>query len=132
MQTESTMPDGRTIRKTILPGLNRETQSYTFSDPNGLLFFSTFAQPAIVLVQKCIFEDMRSCGLIPPHSLFAGHSLGEYGALLAFSGFMSVHEVMDLAFYRGLSVQFAMERDVNGETNFGMVAASPERVSKCM
>lgn len=131
METEITTPDGRIIRKTLLPGLTRESRSYTFSCPSGLLFFSSFAQPAIVLVEKIMFEDMKSRGLVPSDSFFAGHSLGEYGALLAFSGFMTTRELMELAFYRGLSLQFAMERDSNGETNYGMVAANPQRIGKC-
>lgn len=131
METEITTPDGRTIRKTLLPGLTRESLSYTFSCPSGLLFFSSFAQPAIVLVEKIMFEDMKSRGLVPSNPFFAGHSLGEYGALLAFSGFMTTKELMELAFYRGLSLQFAMERDSNGETNYGMVAANPQRIGKC-
>lgn len=131
METEITTPDGRTIRKTLLPGLTRDSRSYTFSCPSGLLFFSSFAQPAIVLVEKIMFEDMKSRGLVPSSPFFAGHSLGEYGALLAFSGFMTTRELMELAFYRGLSLQFAMERDSNGETNYGMVAANPQRIGKC-
>ncbi|GAM33971.1 fatty acid synthase beta subunit [Talaromyces pinophilus] len=130
METEITTPDGRTIRKTLLPGLTCESLSYTFSCPSGLLFFSSFAQPAIVLVEKIMFEDMKSRGLVPSNPFFAGHSLGEYGALLAFSGFMTTKELMELAFYRGLSLQFAMERDSNGETNYGMVAANPQRIGK--
>ncbi|EED22654.1 fatty acid synthase subunit beta, putative [Talaromyces stipitatus ATCC 10500] len=130
METEIATPDGRTIRKTLLPGLTRESRSYTFSCPSGLLFFSSFAQPAIVLVEKIMFEDMKSRGLVPLNSFFAGHSLGEYGALLAFSGFMTTKELMELAFYRGLSLQFAMERDSEGETNYGMVAANPQRIGK--
>lgn len=131
MENKTTTPDGQIVKKPILPGLTDQTQSYTFTEPSGLLFFSTFAQPSIVVMEKATFEDMRSRGLIPQAAVFAGHSLGEYGALLAFSGFMSVRDLVDLVFYRGLSMQFAMERDERGETNFGMVAASPQRVGKC-
>nr|AGN71614.1 fatty acid synthase beta subunit [Monascus pilosus] len=130
MENKTTTPDGQIVKKPILPGLTDQTQSYTFTEPSGLLFFSTFAQPSIVVMEKATFEDMRSRGLIPQAAVFAGHSLGEYGALLAFSGFMSVRDLVDLVFYRGLSMQFAMERDERGETNFGMVAASPQRVGK--
>jgi fatty acid synthase subunit beta, fungi type len=130
MQIETTSPDGHILTRPVLPGLTATTRSYTFSEPRGLLFSTQFAQPAILILQKATFEDMKSNGLIQPDATFAGHSLGEYGSLSAFSGFLSMHNLMDVVFYRGLSMQVSMERDEHGQTGYSMIAANPKRVGK--
>jgi fatty acid synthase subunit beta, fungi type len=132
MEIETTSLDGGTFSKPVLSGLTRESMSYTFVESRGLLFSTQFAQPAILLLQKATFEDMRANGFIQDGATYAGHSLGEYGSLSAFSGFLSIRSLMDVVFYRGLTMQVSMERDEHGETNFSMVAANPKRVGKCM
>jgi fatty acid synthase subunit beta len=124
-------PDGSTVLEPILGDLDENTVSYTFSEPRGLLFSTQFAQPAITLVAKAAFEDMRSKGLVTPGSTFAGHSLGEYGALSAFTDFIPFQTLMSVVFYRGLTMQVAMDRDEYGSTDFGMVAINPGRIGKC-
>lgn len=131
METELTLPNGTIVKTPILSGLTHESKSYTFSESRGLLFSTQFAQPAILLLQKATFEDMRARGLIQQNAIYGGHSLGEYGSLASFSGFMSTKTLMDVVFYRGLTMQVAMERDEHGETNFSMVAVNPKRVGKC-
>lgn len=115
----------------ILKEINEHTTSHTFSEPRGLLFSTQFAQPAITLVSKAAFEDMKSKGLVAPGSTFAGHSLGEYGALSAFTEFIPFQTLMSVVFYRGLTMQVAMDRDEHGSTDFSMVAVNPSRVGKC-
>lgn len=95
-----------------------------------MLFSTQFAQPAILILQKATFEDMRANGLIQDDATFAGHSLGEYGSLSAFSGFLSIHDLMDVVFYRGLSMQVSMDRNEHGQTGYSMAAANPKRVGK--
>lgn len=131
MTIDVPQPDGSVATKQILSGLTRESKSYTFSESRGLLFSTQFAQPSILLLQKATFEDMRSKGVIQDGAVYAGHSLGEYGSLSAFSGFMSIETLMDVVFYRGLTMQVSMDRDEFGETNFSMVAVNPKRVGKC-
>lgn len=130
MQVETVLPDGRTTTKPILPGLNSTTRSFTFSEPRGLLFSTQFAQCAILVQQKASFEDLRAKGFIQSGATYAGHSLGEYGSLSAFSGFLSMNDLMDVVFYRGLSMQLAMDREEDGGTGYSMVAANPKRVGK--
>ncbi|KAE8442931.1 hypothetical protein EG329_002535 [Mollisiaceae sp. DMI_Dod_QoI] len=130
MTIDVPQPDGSMVTKQILSGLTRESRSYTFSEARGLLFSTQFAQPSILLLQKATFEDMRFKGVIQDTAVYAGHSLGEYGSLSAFSGFMSIKTLMDVVFYRGLTMQVSMERDEFGETNFSMVAVNPKRVGK--
>jgi malonyl CoA-acyl carrier protein transacylase len=58
MALEVEAPDGSgPIR--LLPGITEDTPSYTFVHPAGLLFATQFTQPALVLVEKAAFDDMR-------------------------------------------------------------------------
>lgn len=43
---------------------------------------------------------------------------------------MSIKTLMDVVFYRGLTMQVSIERDEFGETNFSMAAVNPKRVGK--
>lgn len=130
MKVDDTLPDGRTVSVPILKALNDRSESYTFSDPRGLIFSTQFAQPAIVLVEKASFEDMRSKGLVQEQAMYGGHSLGEYGSLSALADFMPLGALIKLLFYRGLAMQVAMEIDEDGRTEYAMVAVNPVRVGK--
>ncbi|EIT75554.1 enoyl reductase domain of FAS1 [Aspergillus oryzae 100-8] len=130
MRTETRMPDGSTRLEPILRDLTAKSESYTFFDSRGLLYATQFAQPAILLMEKAAFEDMKANGLIQEGAAFAGHSLGEYGVLASLVDFLPFEMMMSVVFYRGLVMQFTMERDSNGHTGFSMVAVSPKRVGK--
>ena len=43
----------------------------SFVHPESLLFATQFTQPALVLMEKAAFDDMRACGLLPAHALLA-------------------------------------------------------------
>ncbi|MCJ1389647.1 beta subunit of fatty acid synthetase [Xylographa bjoerkii] len=116
--------------KPIFPTINADTDSYTYTSAGGLLSATQFTQPALTLMEKAIFEDMRSRGLISDESSFAGHSLGEYGALCSMGGVLSVESLVALSFYRGLSMQITVERDTKGRSNYAMCAIDPGRVGK--
>ncbi|KAI0817879.1 sterigmatocystin biosynthesis fatty acid synthase subunit beta [Xylaria sp. FL0064] len=130
LKTELPTEDGSRRSAPIIPGLSPSSTSYTFSEARGLLFATHFAQPAIILVEKATFEHLRSKGLIQEGAMFSGHSLGEYGALSSMAPFVDFKDMLDTAFYRGLMMQFAIPRDVNGQTGFSMMAANPGRVGK--
>jgi len=130
MKTEVTQETGTKVEKCIIDDLTSTSTSYTFQDPRGLLYSTQFAQPALVLMQLAVFADVKSKGLIQSDSSFAGHSLGEYAALGALSGFISLESLLDLVFYRGLAMQASMERDEAGQTDFSMVAVNPSRISR--
>ena len=132
MSVEATLPDGRTITERLLNALDPQSTSYTFADTEGLIYSTQFAQPAITILEKASFEDMRSRGLVQEGGVFAGHSLGEYGALSALADFIPFKTLMGVCFYRGLAMQAAMERDAQGRTEYSMVAVSPVRVGNCM
>lgn len=131
MTIEKVLPDGTTVTEPMLKDLTPDSSSYTFYEPRGLLFSTQFAQPAILLQEMATFLDMRARGLVQEGAPFAGHSLGEYGALAAMADFLPVETLVRVIFYRGLTMQVAMERDEFGRTEYGMAAANPGRVGRC-
>lgn len=130
MTIERVAEDGRVIQEPIIKSLTPTSQSYTFSDSRGLLYSTQFAQPALVLMEMATYLDLESRGLIQEGANYAGHSLGEYSALGALAHVMPMKSLVSLVFYRGLTMQVAMERDQEGRTAFSMVAVNPSRVNK--
>ena len=113
-----------------MDGLTYDSESYTFQEPRGLLFSTQFAQPAITLMNLAETASLQSRGLMQQDAYFAGHSLGEYSALAACANFMPLEALLGLVFYRGTVMQFAMEKDSSGQTEFSMVAVNPSRVER--
>ncbi|KAH8145050.1 uncharacterized protein LAJ45_10961 [Morchella importuna] len=130
MTFESVMADGSTKSEKIFKEIDENTTSYTYRSPTGLLSATQFTQPALTLMEKASFEDMRSRGLVQRDSVFAGHSLGEYSALAALAEVMPIESLVSVVFYRGLTMQVAVERDAEGRSNYSMVAVNPSRISK--
>ncbi|KAL4137325.1 hypothetical protein PRIC2_000847 [Phytophthora ramorum] len=112
----------------LLPDITDDTESFSFSATEGLLFATQFSQPALVLLEKAMFSEIETAQLIPDDAYFAGHSLGEYAGLISFAGVLSVEDLMDLVFLRGLIMQKSVKRDAEGRSDYGMVATNPTRV----
>ena len=128
--TYDTMDKDGVVRTLPLFGdINARTQRYTFSHPNGLLFATQFAQIALVVTEKAAFEDMQSKGCIQKNAIFAGHSLGEYSALASVAGVLPISSLVDVVFYRGITMQRAVERDSANRSNYAMCAVNPSRIS---
>jgi len=130
MTFESVGADGSTKSEKIFKDVTETTTSYTYRSPTGLLSATQFTQPALTLMEKASFEDMRSRGLIQRDSVFAGHSLGEYSALAALAEVMPIESLVSVVFYRGLTMQVAVERDTEGRSNYSMIAVNTSRISK--
>ena len=130
MTFESVNADGSIKSEKIFKEVDENTTSYTYRSPTGLLSATQFTQPALTLMEKASFEDMRSKGLVQRDSNFAGHSLGEYSALAALAEVMPIESLVSVVFYRGLTMQVAVERDETGRSNYSMCAVNPSRVSK--
>lgn len=122
--------DGSTKTLPLFPNITDRTSFYTFRSPNGLLSATQFTQPALTLMEKAAFEDMRAKELIQSDCAFAGHSLGEYSALAAVGNVLPIESLVDVVFYRGMTMQSAVQRDAEGRSNYGMAAVNPARVSK--
>ena len=130
MTFESVGADGSTKSEKIFKDVTETTTSYTYRSPTGLLSATQFTQPALTLMEKASFEDMRSRGLIQRDSVFAGHSLGEYSALAALAEVMPIESLVSVVFYRGLTMQVTVERDTEGRSNYSMIAVNPNHISK--
>ncbi|KAK6825645.1 Fatty acid synthase subunit beta [Apiospora arundinis] len=130
MKSEVIQDDGTRRAMPIIPGLSRDSTSHTFADSRGLLQSTLFAQPAIILVERATFAHMRAQGLIQEGAVFAGHSLGEYGALSSMADFVSIKDVLSITIYRGLTMQLAIPRNEDGHTGYSMAAANPGRVGR--
>jgi len=76
------------------------------------------------------FEDLCSKGFVRPDVAFAGHSLGEFSALASVADILPNSSLVDVVFYRGLTMQRAVERDEQSRLNYAMRAVNPSRVSK--
>ncbi|KAJ2078565.1 fatty acid synthase alpha subunit Lsd1 [Coemansia sp. RSA 988] len=113
----------------LFPEITAASRQYTFRSPAGLLHATQFAQPAIMLFDVAVTADMRTRGVFVDEALFAGHSLGEYGALAAFR-MMALEDIVDITFIRGMTMQATVERDHNHRSAFAMVAANPSRVHR--
>lgn len=130
MTFETVAADGSIKSERIFKGISESTTSYTYRSPTGLLSATQFTQPALTLMEKASFEDMKAKGLVPRDSTFAGHSLGEYSALAALADVMPIESLVSVVFYRGLTMQVAVERDAAGRSNYSMCAVNPSRISK--
>lgn len=122
--------DGQIKTLPLFADINNRTPQYTFSHPAGLLFATQFAQIALVVTEKAAFEDMRSKGLVQNDCAFAGHSLGEYSALASIGDVLPISALVDVVFYRGITMQRAVERDSQNRSNYAMCAVNPSRISK--
>lgn len=130
MTFETVSADGSIKSEKIFKEVSENTTSYTYRSPTGLLSATQFTQPALTLMEKASFEDMRAKGLVQRDSSFAGHSLGEYSALAALADVMPIESLVSVVFYRGLTMQVAVERDETGRSNYSMCAVNPSRISK--
>ncbi|KAJ9662568.1 beta subunit of fatty acid synthetase [Coniosporium apollinis] len=130
MTFETVATDGSVKSEKIFKEIDENTTSYTYRSPTGLLSATQFTQPALTLMEKASFEDMRAKGVVQQNSAFAGHSLGEYSALAALAEVMPIESLVSVVFYRGLTMQVAVERDETGRSNYSMCAVNPSRISK--
>ena len=72
---------------------------------------------------------MRVKGFVQKDCAFAGHSLGEYSALTSIADILQISALVDVVFYRGVTMQRAVERNSENHSNYAMCAVNPSRVS---
>ncbi|KAH6677550.1 fatty acid synthase [Halenospora varia] len=130
MKHETVDADGKQHFVRLFKNIDEDTKSHTYYNPAGLLSSTEFTQPALALMEIATYYDLQARGLISEDSPYAGHSLGEYSALCAVANIMPIEDLVKLVFYRGLTMQVAVERDSLGRSNFGMCAVDPSRLTK--
>jgi [acyl-carrier-protein] S-malonyltransferase len=86
--------------------LGMDLRQKMFEGPEDILRRTEYAQPAIFVHSVALARVLMSLGLSP--SMVAGHSLGEYSALVA-SGALDFEEAVGLVRDRALSMQDACE-----------------------
>ena len=107
--------------------IDARTPKYTFSHPNR--FATQFAQIALV-IEKASFEDMRIKGFVQKGCAFAGHSLSEYLVFASIADVLYISALVDTVFYRGITMQRAVERHAHNRSNYVMCTANPSRILK--
>ncbi|KAJ3414301.1 3-oxoacyl-[acyl-carrier-protein] synthase [Chytridiales sp. JEL 0842] len=127
--TYDVIENGKLKSLPLFPDIKDDTPSYTFSHLTGLLSATQFTQPALTLMEIANFQDMKANGLVQQDCPFAGHSLGEYAGLAAVGQVLPIESLVDVVFYRGMTMQVAVPRDAAGRSDYGMVAINPIRVT---
>ncbi|KAJ2635978.1 fatty acid synthase alpha subunit Lsd1, partial [Coemansia sp. RSA 1694] len=112
----------------LLPDITPDSSSYTYRSPTGLLNSTQFTQISLITFSMAAMADMRAKSLVQKDAAFAGHSLGEYSALASISGILTLGDLLDVTFYRGMIMQSAVKRDAHGRSQYGMLAVDPSRL----
>ncbi len=94
--------------------LGFDLKTISFSGPEDELKQTKTTQPAIFVVSVIVYELLKAKGFKP--DFVAGHSLGEYAALVA-AGVVSFKDALEIVKLRGAEMQKA------GENNPGTMAA---------
>ena len=105
---------GKKYYKTANEILEKNIQSISFNGPEEILKKTKYTQPAIFIVSAIIGHAMIEKGYTP--DIVAGHSLGEYSALVV-SGAFDFSTGLELVKLRAESMQNA------GKVNRGTMAA---------
>ncbi|KAJ1942096.1 fatty acid synthase alpha subunit Lsd1, partial [Linderina pennispora] len=129
LTTEVPNGDGTVRIVPLFPNINTHTRSFKHRAAAGLLNATQFTQPAQTVFALACIADMRAKSLISERTLFAGHSLGEFGALAAMTHIFTVEDIVDITFYRGMLLNMSVERDEQNCSQYGMVAVNPARVT---
>ena len=99
----------------------------TYRHPEGLLNLTQFTQVALATVGFAQTARLREAGALVDGAYFAGHSLGEYVALSAYSGIFPLESVIEIVFYRGATMHGLIPRDNNGRSNYAMGVLRPNQ-----
>lgn len=93
--------------------LGFDLKSLCFSGPKDLLTDTINAQPAILAVSVAALRVLRASGDLEPPAWVAGHSMGEYSALVA-AGALEFADALRLVRERGRLMKEAGERSPGG------------------
>lgn len=100
----------------------------TFQHPKGVLFLTQFTQVAMATLGVAQIAEMKEAKALNQQALFAGHSVGEYNALAAYAEVLSLENVVEIVYQRGLTMHRLVERDSEGNSNYGLAALRPDKM----
>ncbi len=98
-------PEARAVFEAADDALGESLSSIIFDGPETTLNLTSYTQPAVLTVACAAWAVLKNRGLAP--AVVAGHSLGEYGALVA-TGALSFFDAVRLCRRRGEYMQSAV------------------------
>lgn len=100
----------------------------TYRHPDGVLHLTQFTQVAMACLAVAQVAELSEAGLFVEDAYFAGHSVGEYTALAAISGTLSLESLLEIVFQRGLAMHTLVPRDARGRSNYRLAAIRPSQM----
>ena len=102
-----------------------EAVGTTYRHPAGVLHLTQFTQVAMATLALATVAEMRAAGVFDPTAAVAGHSVGEYNALGASNGVLTLEGAIELVFARGLGMHGLVPRDAEGRSDYGLAVIRP-------
>lgn len=121
--------DARRVYEEASDALGWDVASMCFSEDTSINL-TEFAQPCILTTEIAILSTLYSLYDFSP-DIYAGHSLGEYTALVA-SGALPLVDVLKLVHLRGRLMQQAVQPGVGGMAACIAPEIKPEDVKECL
>jgi [acyl-carrier-protein] S-malonyltransferase len=120
-------PESRRVFERADEALGWSLSELCFSGPESELMLTAHTQPAILVTSIAALEALKAAvgGLGNPECA-AGHSLGEYSALVA-AGTLTLEDAVRLVHTRGLAMQEAVPRGEGGMAAF--MGGAPEQIA---
>ena len=100
----------------------------TFRHPDGVLFLTQFTQVAMAVLASAQVAELRESGAFVEGALTAGHSVGEYNALAAVTGTLTLEAVVEVVFQRGTVMHELVPRDAEGRSDYRLAAIRPSQI----
>jgi len=100
----------------------------THHHPDGVLYLTQFTQVAMAVLGAAQMAELREGGAFVDGAVLAGHSVGEYNALAAVSGVISLEAVVEVVFQRGSVMHTLVPRDEKGRSDYRLAAIRPSQI----
>lgn len=97
----------------------------THRHPDGVLYLTQFTQVAMAVLGAAQVAELRERDAFVEGAYLAGHSVGEYNALAAISGVLSLETVVEVVFQRGSVMHTLVPRDEQGRSDYRLAAIRP-------